>query len=88
MAIFVVPAYNEEANVPRMPADLESRPPRRQAADTRRGRGHNDSLARGSADAGWADAPALADLRAAQLARAEPKRLRGQADNLDPDIDL
>src|SRR3954449_6019745 len=26
MAVFVIPAYNEEANVPRLLADLESRP--------------------------------------------------------------
>ena len=26
MAVFVIPAYNEEANVPRLLADLERRP--------------------------------------------------------------
>jgi translation initiation factor IF-3 len=35
-----------------------------------------------------AEQQALADLRAAHIARAEPKRRRGPADNLDPDVDL
>ena len=35
-----------------------------------------------------AEQQALADLRAAHIAKAEPKRRRGPADNLDPDVDL
>ncbi len=35
-----------------------------------------------------AEQQALADLRAAHVAKAEPRRRRGPADNLDPDVDL
>ena len=46
-----------------------------------------DKAAKRQADAD-AEAQAQADMRAAHVAKAEPKKKRGPADNLDPDIDL
>ena len=46
-----------------------------------------DKAAKRQADAD-AEAQAQADMRAAHVAKAEPKKKRGPADNLDPDIDV
>ena len=46
-----------------------------------------DKAAKRQADAD-AEAQAQADMRAAHVAKAEPKKKRGPADNLDPDLDL
>ncbi len=46
-----------------------------------------DKAAKRQADAD-AEAQAQAEMRAAHVAKAEPKKKRGPADNLDPDLDL
>jgi len=63
------------------PDPQEVRSPRRAEAEKDRRSAERDAVEA-------AEQQALADLRAAHVAKAEPKRRRGPSDNLDPDIDV